>query len=96
MYAAQGYDTAQAIAAALQGSGGNVNDAAAFRKAMLKADFASTRGTFKFGANQHPVQDWWAMVVDKDEAGKPSLRTRTKLLSEQGDPFAAQCKLRVP
>ncbi len=92
MYAAQGYDTARAIGAALRGSGGKV-DATAFRKAMLKADFASTRGTFKFGANQHPVQDWWAMVVEKDEAGKPVLRTRAKLLSEQGDPFAAQCKL---
>ena len=96
MYAAQGYDTAQAIAAALQGSGGNVKDASAFRKAMLKANFASTRGNFRFGANQHPVQDWWAMVVDKDEAGKPTLRTRAKLLSEQGDPFAAQCKLPGP
>jgi branched-chain amino acid transport system substrate-binding protein len=93
MYAAQGYDTALAIASALRATGGRVDDAAAFRKAMLSANFKSTRGNFKFGPNQHPIQDWWAMGVDKDETGKVVLKTRHKILSDQGDPYASQCKL---
>jgi branched-chain amino acid transport system substrate-binding protein len=96
MYAAQGYDTARAIAAALRGSGGSLDDAGLFRKAMLKADFSSTRGFFKFGPNQHPVQDWWAMVVERDASGKLLLKTRTKLLSEEGDPYASSCKIPGP
>ena len=96
MYAAQGYDTGLAIAAALKAVGGKIDDTAAFRKAMLKADFSSTRGNFAFGSNQNPVQDWWALRVVRDGDGKPVLRTRKKLLSGYVDPFAAVCKLAPP
>ena len=93
MYAAQGYDTALAINAALKQTGGKIDDAAAFRTAMLKADFHATRGNFKFGTNQHPVQDWYAMKVEKDAAGALTLKTTGKIMSDYVDPFAAQCKL---
>jgi len=93
MYAAQGYDTALAIDAALKQTGGKVDDAAAFRTAMLKADFQATRGNFKFGANQHPVQDWYAMKVEKGADGALTLKTTGKIMSDYVDPFAAQCKL---
>ena len=93
MYAAQGYDTALAIDAALKKTGGKVDDTEAFRTAMLKADFQATRGNFKFGANQHPVQDWYAMKVEKGVDGAMTLKTTGKILSDYVDPFAAQCKL---
>ena len=93
MYAAQGYDTAMAIASALKAVGGKIDDTDAFRTAMLKADFQSTRGAFKFGKNQRPIQDWYAMKVEKDAAGKVVLRTREKILTDYGDPYAAECKL---
>ena len=69
-YSSQGYDTALAIGAALKGVAGKLDDIGAFRTAMLKADFQSTRGAFSFGPNQHPVQDWWALKVEKDSDGK--------------------------
>jgi branched-chain amino acid transport system substrate-binding protein len=93
MYAAQGYDTAIAIAAALKAVGGKVDNVEGFRQAMLKADFQTTRGAFKFGKNQHPVQDWYAMKVEKDASGAIVLKTREKLLTAYGDPYAADCKL---
>jgi branched-chain amino acid transport system substrate-binding protein len=93
MYAAQSYDTALAIASALKAAGGKVDDPAAFRSALLKTDFRLTRGAFKFGPNQHPVQDWYAMRVERDSDGQPALKTRRKILADYGDPFAAQCKL---
>ncbi len=93
MYAAQGYDTAIAIGAALKAIGGKIENADGFRAAMLKADYKLTRGNFKFGKNQHPVQDWFAMKVEKDAAGTISLKTREKILTEYGDPYAADCKL---
>jgi len=92
-YASQGYDTALAIGAALKGAGGKLDDIPAFRKAMLKADFASTRGSFKFGPNQHPIQDWWALKVEKGGDGKLSLVTKRKILSDYGDAYAKDCKL---
>lgn len=93
MYAAQGYDTARAIAAALAQTSGSVEDNAAFREAMLKADFDSVRGFFEFGKNQHPVQDWYAFTVVRGEDGSMGLKTRVKLMEKHGDPFAAECDL---
>ena len=92
-YASQGYDTALAIGAALKGVGSKLDDIGAFRQAMLKADFQSTRGAFKFGPNQHPVQDWWALKVEKAADGKLALNTKARVLSSHGDAYAKDCKL---
>ena len=92
-YASQGYDTALAIAAALKGAKGDVSNSDAFRAAMLKADFHSVRGAFKFGSNQHPIQDWYATRVEKDAAGTPIIKTVGKILSNHGDAYAKDCKL---
>ena len=92
-YASQGYDTALAIGGGLKGVKGNISDNAAFRTAMLKADFQSVRGPFKFGANQHPVQDWFALKVEKDASGKPIIKTVGKIMSNHGDAYAKDCKL---
>ncbi len=92
-YASQGYDTALAIAAALKGAKGDVSNSDAFRAAMLKADFHSVRGAFKFGSNQHPIQDWYATRVEKDAAGKLIIKTVGKILSNHSDAYAKDCKL---
>ena len=57
LYASQGYDAARLIGGALKSTGGKVSDKDAFRAALLKADFESVRGNFKFGPNHHPIQD---------------------------------------
>ena len=92
-YASQGYDTALAIGAALQGMGGKFAGPDAFRTAMLPAKFESTRGYFAFGNNQSPIHDWYGLDVERGADGKPVLRTKVKILSKYGDAYAAQCKL---
>lgn len=92
-YASQSYDTALAIGAALQGAGANAADPAAFRKAMLPANFQSVRGKFRFGPNQHPIQDWFGLRVEKAADGKLALVTKGKILSDHGDVYSRQCKL---
>ncbi len=92
-YASQGYDTALAIAAALKATNGDVTNTDAFRTAMLKADFQAVRGAFKFGPNQHPIQDWYATRVEKDAGGKPVIKTLGKILSDHGDAYSKDCKL---
>jgi branched-chain amino acid transport system substrate-binding protein len=92
-YASQAYDTALAIGAALKATGGEIKDTERFRTAMLKADFASVRGRFRFGPNQHPVQDWFGLRAEKDAGGKLALATKGKVLSDHGDAYAALCRL---
>lgn len=91
-YASQGYDTALAIASALKATGGKT-DVPALRKALAKADFQSVRGAFKFGPNQHPIQDWYALKVEKGADGAPVLKTEGKVLSNHSDAYAKDCKL---
>ena len=92
-YASQGYDTALAIGAALEGAGGKVDDANAFSAAMRKADFQSVRGNFKFGANQHPVQDWYSLRVERGGDGNLAIVTKAKILEGHTDIYAKDCKL---
>ena len=64
LYASQGYDTANLLASALDSAG--INDQDAFRMALKKADFASTRGDFSFDTNNHPIQDIYVREVIKE------------------------------
>jgi len=90
-YAAQGYDTALAIGAALSKTGGNLDDAAAFRAAMTAADFESVRGEFRFNTNQHPIQDWWMGRVEKAPDGTLYMRTLRQVLDDHADVYAERC-----
>ena len=60
---------------------------------MLPAAFESVRGKFRFGPNQHPIQDWFGLRVERDDTGKPVLRTKDRVLQDYGDAYSAQCKL---
>lgn len=92
-YASQGYDTALAYASALKATGGKIDDADAFRAALRKADFQSVRGKFAFGPNQHPVQDWYALKVEKGADGKPVIKTVGEVFKDHGDAYSAECKM---
>lgn len=91
-YGQQGYDTGLLIGGALAKVGGD-GDLAALQAAIKAADFASTRGSFAFGANQHPVQDWFLTEIVADEAGNPKIVTREKIREAMGDVYAAECKM---
>jgi branched-chain amino acid transport system substrate-binding protein len=92
-YASQGYDTALAIASALKATGGSLEDLGPFRDALRKADFASVRGDFAFGPNQHPIQDWYALKVVMGPDGKPMIQTGERILEDRGDAYSAECKM---
>ena len=82
-----------ALCAALKGTGNKVDDTEAFRREMLKANFQVTRGKFRFGPNQHPVQDWYAIRPERGADGKLFLKTQGRVLADRGDAYAEQCKL---
>lgn len=92
LYASQGYDTARLIASALQKVGGDLGDLEPFKAELKKADFASVRGTFRFGTNQHPVQDLYIREVIKTDSGYTN-RTLQKVFTDHVDAYAAECPL---
>lgn len=90
-YAQQAYDTALLIGSAL--SKATPDNADAFREALRAADFASTRGAFKWGANQHPVQNWYMVDIVAGDGGKPKAVTGPLLREMVGDIYADKCKM---
>ena len=90
LYASQAFDSANLIVSAAAKA--DVADTDAFRAALLEADFASTRGDFKFGNNQHPIQDFYVREVIKD--GDVYTNKILELaLEDRQDVYAADCKL---
>src|SRR5690606_8264040 len=93
-YASQAYDTALLIGSALKAVGGDMSKTDEFRAALKKADFAATRGKFKFGPNNHPIQDWYSRKVEKTADGKLENKTfGTTVLKDRGDAYSAECKM---
>jgi branched-chain amino acid transport system substrate-binding protein len=92
-YAAQSYDAALLLDSALAKVKGNVDDKPALMAALKAADFKSTRGDFKFGNNNFPVQDMHVMEVAKDAKGRVSLKTISTPLTQQSDAYHELCKM---
>jgi branched-chain amino acid transport system substrate-binding protein len=91
-YAANAYDTAQMIGAALKASGGKLDDS--FRAALKRADFASVRGQFAFASNQAPVQNWYELAVVRGDDGKLTLKTVRKIRHMAGGAYADLCPMK--
>ncbi|XYK79500.1 MAG: ABC transporter substrate-binding protein [Labrenzia sp.] len=90
LYASQGFDTANLLLSAMAKA--DVKDADAFRAALKEADFASTRGDFKFGDNHHPVQDIYVREVIK-EGDVYTNKIIATGLSDHADAYAGECSM---
>ena len=90
LYASQGYDAANLILSALKKS--PVSDKDAFRAALKEADFASPRGSFKFGNNNFPIQDIYVREVVK-EGDVLTNKIISKGLENHQDAYAKDCAL---
>jgi branched-chain amino acid transport system substrate-binding protein len=93
-YAAQAYDAALLVDSAVKKTGGRMSDKAAVRAALEKAEFTSLRGNFRLGVNHYPVQDFYLCKVVKRPDGKYATETVRKVLSNDTDPHAADCRMR--
>lgn len=92
LYASQGYDAALLLDSAIAKVDGNVDDTDAFREALRAADFKSVRGSFKFGPNQHPIQDVYVREVVKD-GDQVTNKVVGKVFTDHADAYAADCKM---
>jgi len=93
LYAAQGFDAARLIEAAVRDSKGKLDDKAAVHKALAAAKFDSVRGAFKFNSNHFPIQDYYLRVIIKDAKGRVTNRTLGPVFKGHADAYAASCKM---
>lgn len=93
VYAMQGYEAAHIMGAGLEAVGGDVANRDGLRAGMKAAKFDSVRGEFRFGNNQHPIQDLYAREVVKDDQGRLVNRIVAKVFDDHVDAYAADCKM---
>jgi branched-chain amino acid transport system substrate-binding protein len=91
-YAMQAYDAAMLINSAAVALKGDVSNTAAVSKALMKADFKSLRGPFKFNVNGYPIEDFYLTKVAKRADGKFETQIVQKVLSDNADEYAKDCK----
>ena len=92
--AAQGYDSALLLDAAIARVNGKIDDKPAFMAALKAGSTKSVRGTLKFDNNHFPINDWYAFEVAKDAKGRVSLKTVATPLKNHQDSFHAECAMK--
>jgi branched-chain amino acid transport system substrate-binding protein len=92
-YGAQSYDAANLIASAVNALHGNLSDKKAVEAALMKADFKSVRGDFRFGNNHFPIQAFYLQDVVK-EGNDYVLKTVATIVKNNQDLFHSQCPMK--
>src|SRR5438552_1771789 len=93
-YAFQAYDAALLIDSALKATGGKTDNKDALRAALMKADFKSLRGGFKFNTNHYPIQDFYLVKVAKRSDGKYQTEIVQKVFENYSDPHVKDCSMK--
>jgi branched-chain amino acid transport system substrate-binding protein len=93
-YAFQAYDAGLLIDNALAATRGATADKNALRAAMMKADFKSLRGAFKFNTNHYPIQDFYLVKVAKRPDGKFETEIVQKVFENYSDPHVKDCGMK--
>ncbi|WP_349360125.1 ABC transporter substrate-binding protein [Stappia sp.] len=92
VYAAQGYDAARLIDAALKKAGGK-DDKDALLAAFKEAPFDSVRGDFSFNTNNFPIQDVYVVEAVKREDGTFVTNTVAKVFEDKIDAYVDECRM---
>jgi branched-chain amino acid transport system substrate-binding protein len=91
LYAAQGYDTALFIDAAVKAAGSKDTDA--LIAALEKAEIDGTRGPIRLNANHFPIQNFYGREVVKNDQGTLTNRITGTVYEDHEDAYVAECQM---
>ena len=84
---ASGYETVEAV-------DGDLTKKEAIRDVMRKANYASVRGSYRYGNNHFPIQNFYLQEAVKDADGAFTLKTVAAALKDHQDRYHAQCPMK--
>jgi branched-chain amino acid transport system substrate-binding protein len=93
-YGAQSYDAANLINSAVVAVNGDLSKKDAMRDAMRKVNYASVRGSYTYGNNHFPIQNFYLQDVVKDADGNLTLKTVATIVENSQDKFHIQCPMK--
>ena len=93
-YGAQAYDAAQLINSAVVAVKGDLTQKDAMKAEMEKANFKSVRGSFHYGNNHIPIQNFYLIDTVKDPSGEISLKTVATIVENDQDRYHGKCPMK--
>jgi branched-chain amino acid transport system substrate-binding protein len=93
-YGAQAYDAAYLINSAVAAVKGDLSQKDAMKAEMEKVNFKSVRGSFKYGNNHVPIQNFYLQDVVKDADGALSLKTVATIAKDDQDHYHDKCPMK--
>ena len=93
-YGAQAYDAVQLINSAVVAVKGDLSQKDAMKAEMEKASFRSVRGSFRYGNNHIPIQNFYLIDVAKDASGELSLKTMATVVENDQDQYHDKCAMK--
>jgi branched-chain amino acid transport system substrate-binding protein len=93
LYAAQSYDAAMLINAALTKTGGKADNRDTLRAALKSSEFKSVAGPFRFNTNQFPIRNFYRVDVAKDASGQAVFVNKGVVLKDHADAYHKECAL---
>ena len=93
-YGAQAYDAAHLINSAVVAVNGDLTKKDAMKAEMEKANFKSVRGSFQYGNNHIPIQNFYLIDAVKDPDGGLSLKTVATIVENDQDRFHDKCPMK--
>jgi branched-chain amino acid transport system substrate-binding protein len=94
-YGAQSYDTVNLINSAVVAVKGDLSKKDAMRAEMRKANYKSVRGSYKYGNNHFPIQNFYLQDVVKDAEGNLTLKTVATIVKDSQDKFHDRCPMKL-
>ncbi|KAA0681956.1 ABC transporter substrate-binding protein [Roseomonas genomospecies 6] len=94
MYAAQGYDTALLIDAAVTAVGGDLKDKDKLRAALRTAKMQSLRGEVAFNTNHYPIHNIYLREVVKGADGAVTNKTVATVFTNHADAYVKDCPMK--
>jgi len=92
-YAAQSYDAIMLIKSGVDAVNGDTANKDGMRAGMMKANFPSVRGTFRYGNNHFPIQDFHLRQVKKDANGDWFVSYVSTVTKDHQDTYHDKCKM---
>ncbi|MFI5000482.1 MAG: ABC transporter substrate-binding protein [Reyranellales bacterium] len=93
-YGAQSYDSIMLIASAAEALKGDLSDKAKVRAELMKANFKSLRGGFKYNTNHFPIQNFYIQEAVKDAGGMMTVKTIATAVKDGKDPYYEKCSMK--
>lgn len=93
-YAAQSYDAMFLIKSAVEAVGGDLSDMDGLRAAMKSANYPSVRGSYTYGNNHMPIQNFYLREVVKDGDGNWTTKVVSTVYENHQDPYAGECGMK--